>query len=120
MQRAVSILLLALFSFALSAPAWPTNPETKLPPCCRRDGKHGCGMKMKPASAGVAWRANSACAQYGQPGSLPAASETLTPPAQASISLPSLPSAVAAPAEVRARISFHRARQKRGPPTFLS
>jgi hypothetical protein len=49
MRRALTILLLAIFSFSLMAPALLAEDESNLPACCRRHGKHECGMKMVTA-----------------------------------------------------------------------
>ncbi|MBV9037634.1 MAG: hypothetical protein JO182_24295 [Acidobacteriaceae bacterium] len=44
MVRAVAHLLLAVFSLGLIAPAFNNGPESKLPACCQRNGKHHCAM----------------------------------------------------------------------------
>ena len=124
MQRIFAILLLALFSFSLLAPVVSAqDAEAKLPPCCRRDGKHGCGMKMKTtaASTGVAWRTNSRCSMFGKAGVTPAMSKAIVaaPAETLAVSLVSHPSAVEQ-VEARYRVSFSRSKQKRGPPSFLS
>jgi hypothetical protein len=52
-RRLLAISLLLLFSFPLVSPllALSANPETNLPACCRRDGKHHCQMNMQRSSA---------------------------------------------------------------------
>ncbi len=46
MRRAVSILLLALLCFPnlLSVLTQSSSDESRLPACCRRNGKHHCAM----------------------------------------------------------------------------
>lgn len=53
MRRVPAILLLFLFSFSLFGPALFVDGESNLPACCRRDGKHHCGM-MSPEMTGMA------------------------------------------------------------------
>jgi hypothetical protein len=123
LQRISAILMLALFSFALVAPVLPADSEATLPPCCRRDGKHHCGMKMKtePLSSGVALRASMRCSMFGKAGVMPVTAKAITvaPVEFVGILLASHPTAVAQ-TEARYRVSFSRSRQKRGPPSFLS
>ncbi len=51
MRRAPAILLVFLFSFSLIGPALFVDAESDLPACCRRDGKHHCGMAGDMAAA---------------------------------------------------------------------
>jgi len=44
MRRVPAILLVFLFSFSLIGPALLVDDQANLPACCRRDGKHHCGM----------------------------------------------------------------------------
>jgi hypothetical protein len=62
MRRAVSLTLLALFSWMLMAPLFASDAEAALPPCCRRHGKHHCMMQRLHAMS-------------GQPGGPPAVQE---------------------------------------------
>jgi len=43
-RRVRASVLLFQFSVSLIAPLLVSKPEPKLPPCCRRDGKHHCAM----------------------------------------------------------------------------
>jgi hypothetical protein len=52
MRRALSLLLLAVLSFPLIAPALLARNSADLPKCCRRDGKHHCGMDDQDGTAG--------------------------------------------------------------------
>lgn len=56
-QRRLAKLLLLLISFGLIAPALPgmtSSGESKLPACCRKDGKHKCGMKSMSGGSALA------------------------------------------------------------------
>lgn len=50
-RRTLASLLLALFSLSLTMPLVLAgeSAEEKLPACCRKDGKHACGMNKKAA-----------------------------------------------------------------------
>jgi len=42
-RRTLAAALLTLFSFSLIVPlVFASDPESKLPACCRRAGKHRC------------------------------------------------------------------------------
>jgi hypothetical protein len=45
-RRVYALVLLLVFSLVLIAPAFASasGNESKLPACCRKDGKHKCGM----------------------------------------------------------------------------
>ncbi|MBZ5576159.1 MAG: hypothetical protein LAP40_06320 [Acidobacteriia bacterium] len=119
MRRIPAWALLALFSFSLIAPALAWNPDSKLPACCRREGKHHCAMDnaLSPASPAV----QALCPFYPQTGAAPAYAKTAVAWAasQAVAAVFSHP-AGRARTEGLSRVSFSRTRQKRGPPSFLS
>lgn len=46
MRRVLASVLLLLFSLALASPLFASDPESNLPACCRRNGKHHCNMRM--------------------------------------------------------------------------
>lgn len=46
-RRLWAALLVFVFSIPLITPLFAHQPERKLPSCCRRDGKHGCGMMAR-------------------------------------------------------------------------
>jgi hypothetical protein len=52
MRRILAIGLLLLFASAYVLPMVMSDDEQKLPPCCRRDGKHHCSMMDKIPSSG--------------------------------------------------------------------
>lgn len=53
-RRLWAALLLLVFSVPLITPLLARQPERKLPPCCRRDGKHGCAMMARAMGYGEA------------------------------------------------------------------
>ena len=123
MRRMSAILLMALFSFSLISPAvFVADADSKLPVCCRRGGKHHCTMtpSQSESSSGPAVQA----------GRCPFFPTAKAGPASRTVSLPGISQAISAgiashPAsrtqtESLFRISYSRAGQKRGPPTFLS
>jgi hypothetical protein len=52
MRRAVALLLMLMFSSMLMAPLFASDPESNLPPCCRRHGKHHCMMQGMQGTEG--------------------------------------------------------------------
>jgi hypothetical protein len=66
-RRIPASLLLLLISFSLISPLLAAPVETKLPACCRRDGKHRCAaMQSQMHQSGGLKIATAACAQYPQ------------------------------------------------------
>jgi hypothetical protein len=135
-QRVSAVLLLVLFSFSLIGMPALNNSETKLPECCRRDGKHHCAL----SPAAVAMMQDSMEDRESQdasgPGMKSMAEKCQYPSGGAAAvahgKTPLLPAVVTTPAslvshpasqaqtEARYRVSFSRVRQKRGPPSLLS
>ena len=126
MRRVPAILLVLLFSFSLIAPALFVDDPSNLPACCRRDGKHHCGMMDRDMadapSSGVAIDAlRIKCPFFPNGGvmvpeggpALLAASQTAGVAVVSQI-------ADRAQAEAGYRVSLNRAHRKRGPPTLLS
>ena len=121
-RRLLAISLLFLFSLPLISPLLGDDAEASLPACCRRSGKHHCEMP----DASTATSRSGAGAVHEKCPFTPAAPAILvlpsfTPPTAAAIfaGIASHP-AIAAQTEAQLRISFDRARQKRGPPALLS
>jgi hypothetical protein len=75
-HRLWAMLLLGMFSFTLIGPALATSDsEADLPACCRRDGKHHCGMlesKAGASQAGPAWQ-SAKCPSFPAVKGMPAA-----------------------------------------------
>ncbi len=125
MRRALSFVLLFLFSLPLISPvlAVTAGSEASLPACCRRNGAHRCTGKMQsPESSGTGISLSTTpqhCPSYP-------AVITQIRHGDLSIHAASLVFAeiVSHPAiklqtEARARVSLDRSSQKRGPPTQL-
>ena len=134
MRRLLSILLFGAILFPLIAPVLATGAiaESSLPACCRRAGKHQCGMLASERAMASSAETNAA------PKSINFAPPVeQCPYRQRSLAASHLqvfaatlfaghaahfqrPPSAAAQAECLHRISFDRSRQKRGPPTLLS
>jgi hypothetical protein len=125
MRRAITFVLLALFSFPLIAPVL-ADGAAGLPACCRRDGKHHCGMSdadgQKDSPAGRTLKAaQSKCPLYPNAGAPAGNSQTaFVPDSIAAGELPVFHSTFQASNEEFSRIALHGSVQKRGPPSFLN
>ncbi len=118
----MAIVLVCVFSFGLSVPLLHGGKaESNLPACCKRDGKHGCGMRMETKATGPLFqKAAETCPYWPKPAPATHASLLAAPPA-ASVYAALVSSPTRQPqTEAQGRISFSRVRQKRGPPSFLS
>jgi hypothetical protein len=117
LQRFVALLLLAIFSFPLTAAAILVRSDSKAPACCRREGKHHCGMANPDAGAGL----REKCPNYPLAPATPAFSNAvaLSSTQVFFASIVKHP-AIHAQTEALQRIAFSRSRQKRGPPVLFS
>jgi hypothetical protein len=117
------VLLLSAFLFPMVAPALAS--DSAVPACCRRNGKHHCGMlqaeKLQAATQDVRATAPVERCPFQQK-SLGVAHHDLSTSAVAATNTIALIQEPTAPsqAECLRRISFDRSRQKRGPPVVLS
>lgn len=123
MRRIWAILLVAVFGFSPIAPAvFASDPDSKLPPCCRRGGKHHCAMTagQSASPSGPSLRADR-CALFPDAQSIPAG-QTVSLSGVAPAIFAGLLShpAVCPRTEALCRISYSRAGQKRGPPAPLA
>jgi len=123
MRRILASLLVALFSFSLIAPAvFASDADSKLPACCRRDGKHHCTVM-----AGRLEKPSGPAAGTGRCESFPGAAAV---PANQIAGLTGISQGVftgflSQPAsisrtELLSRMSYSLAGQKRGPPALHS
>lgn len=123
MRRSLALLLMALFSFSLISPAvFASDPDSKLPECCRRGGKHHCAM--------MAMQSESPSGPSVEPGRCPLYSSAGAVSAGPVVSLPGLFQASFTGLLTHATFfpgpdalclsSYSRAGQKRGPPAFIS
>ncbi len=112
---------MAVFSFALLIPILLREPEAKLPPCCRRDGKHGCAMMAKirqGESSGPALKTSVRCAAFPTGDATPAtAKASPASPAVFGFNLEFTHAKAQPLAETVHRPLFRRSWQVRGPPT---
>jgi hypothetical protein len=114
------MLLLGLFGFALIAPAVPAgDPESELPSCCRRDGKHACGMMERKTPAGPAWQ-TARCPSFPAVKGLPAARADADAPQTTTWTFSASVSEAAARLQTAPALPVvhDRSCQKRGPPTL--
>jgi len=120
-RRIIASLLLVLFSFSLVAPAlFASDPDSKLPACCRRNGQHHCAMTTGSGSLGPALQA-AKCAAFPSINAIPS-SQTAGLPGLSRSTLVALviQSGSSSRLEPRSLISYSQAGQKRGPPAFSS
>jgi len=119
-------MLVGLFSFSLIGPALFVDADSSLPACCRRDGKHHCTMMnaadpVEAPSGAVVKIWGPRCPSFPTACAFPTDSRTALPvDSQLVFAWVLQHPAVQAQAEAGYRVSFGRARQKRGPPSFLS
>jgi len=65
MRRALASILLAAVGFPMMGGLIPSDPESKLPTCCRRGGRHQCEMTPHSEdSAGPGMTAPARCASW--------------------------------------------------------
>jgi hypothetical protein len=120
MRRFAAILLVAMFSFSLIAPAALADSASTMPACCRRSGRHHCANHDSHASSTSDVAVQRArCSEFPSVKALPGnRSFELTAGSPAIAVLVRL-IAYRAPWEAPASHSYSRAGQKRGPPFFL-
>lgn len=114
----MAVALLALFSFSLMEPALlASDPESRLPACCRRLGKHHCEMAAE-SQEGPSIQA-SQCGFFPQAvvKSLPLAGLLKTAQV-ASVSMLSV-QARRPPSDTPCQVSYRSTCQKRGPPSLI-
>jgi hypothetical protein len=121
-RRILAVLLIALFGLLAVSPALSADPESNLPACCRRAGKHHCAMAAESgASSGPAFQSGGRCPYF--PGSLVTTSSPVAIAGVFSLSIFAPPagySAMRCATAAGATFSPSRSHQKRGPPSFLS
>jgi hypothetical protein len=119
-RRALASLLVALFGFPLIAPLLAASPESQLPACCRRLGKHRCEMASTTSTDGKPVLQASHCASF------PATGLVLATQYAATVAAPRRLSVALATTQVRNAAStagsttvVYRACPKRGPPVLI-
>ena len=127
LRKLLSILLLVVFGLPVVSPlfALSTTGATRLPACCRRDGKHHCVAGTADGGnltrSGAQFSAPSEKCPYCPSVISMRHNERLAVPIGDAVfaSLVSQSSGVAQTESLR-RISLDRSRQKRGPPALFS
>jgi hypothetical protein len=120
-RRLLAISLLMLFGLPFAAPLFGANAaEANLPICCRRDGKHHCAMMSMDESTGRALRTVGEKCPYSVAPPAILVLPSYTPSTAQSVFAGVIRHPTSAPqVEAQRRISFDRARQKRGPPAQI-
>jgi len=78
-RQTLAAALLALFSFSLIVPlVFASDPESKLPACCRRAGKHRCVMPVAESPSGSTVQA-ARCSAFPGVNALPSPAGTGLP-----------------------------------------
>jgi hypothetical protein len=119
MRRIWATLLVAVFGFAPIAPALflPTGDQ-KLPPCCRKNGKHHCAAQRQEGTSGASLQTGR-CAFFVNEQALPPISATGVPKAGQAVVAAVLTDRTPRPqTEKLGGASFDRTGQKRGPPSL--
>ena len=82
MRRALAAYLVAIITAPLMLPVIMANAQSKLPVCCRRDGKHHCAtmdVAVEAARAGATVAANSSkCPLFPKATTAPGPSSTMS------------------------------------------
>jgi hypothetical protein len=123
MRRTIALALTALFCWTLIAPVFWPGADANLPPCCRRNGKHHCMMRMMGQLGGKGKGFTSVSEKCPcEPASTCA---VYSPVFKPEAGKPFYTQVVRRPApaprtEVLYRIAFLRSHPKRGPPTPLA
>lgn len=126
-RRVQAILLLLATGFGLVTPllSFSAPSQSKLPPCCRRGGKHGCSMSGKTkigvsaTTAVTLQNAGAKCPLYPSGKAVPAGEGANgTAPAYVPIAPVLSFAASTEQTEARYRISYGRSCPKRGPPSL--
>jgi hypothetical protein len=114
---------LTVFSVSQIGPMLSSaDPDSNLPPCCRRDGKHHCSMMVSRShSSSGPLLQTSRCPSFPTIRVVPSNRlVSLTPDAGARFAHLIVQSASLHFTQPRCRTPFSRTRQKRGPPDFAS
>jgi hypothetical protein len=120
----IAVALLLILACDTTLPAMLAGPESNLPACCRRDGKHHCAMmemlEQQQEDAGPSWKTVAKKCPLFPRGTVALFADSSTPPTSADFagSL-SGASVIKVQTEVLFHISHSRTRQKRGPPSLV-
>lgn len=116
---AIPMMLLMLLPFAADF-SGASAVEASIPVCCRRGGKHQCSMGEGQSSNSHERALRGKC-PYSCASAAVIVPASFAPAAAAAIYSGVLQHPSVSPqTDARRRISYDRARQKRGPPTLLA
>jgi hypothetical protein len=122
MRHTLATLLIAIFGFVPISPAlFASDVDANLPACCRAHGKHHCAMmaSRSVSSSGPAIQAGR-CPLFPGNKAVVAHRVTGAPRTSQAVFSEVLSHPASHPqTEALYRISYSRAAQKRGPPSFL-
>lgn len=122
LRRPIALSLLAWFSWMLILPMFAPDAEANLPPCCRRNGKHHCMMRMMQRPSGHEKRLGTASEKcpYLPVSTCAVYSQTFKPECGEIASIEVVRPVPSAPQQESLRSAFLlRSHQKRGPPAPL-
>jgi hypothetical protein len=126
LRRASAISLLLTICFSLIVPAVFAESQPNLPTCCRKTGVHHCSMASMakdeaPVGESSVRAIRRSCSAYPVATAVPATAHVaFLKDSSAIFAAPVSRLSIQFQTEVLFRISFSRARQKRGPPIILS
>ena len=114
--------MLAAINFTLMPAAVFASTDSDLPTCCRKDGKHKCGMAEMEEASGPALRGVTQCPMFPSRTSAALASDVVGAAVPYHLVTIHITTFLTSPEQVEAqyRVSFGRSRQKRGPPVSSS
>jgi hypothetical protein len=121
MRRSIAILLAVVFSWMLVLPmfAVPTGTDA-IPACCRKNGKHRCQMMEKATKTSASFAALSEKCPCFPRGTAAGHIEAFRPATRQAIFAGLVAHPAGCPQTAAGyRASYYRAKQKRGPPSFL-
>jgi len=121
MRRILSIALVLLMTLPLVAPALGQTVQQRLLLCCRKGGAHHCvaSAMMEDGSPAPTLRAH--CPVDSKPAVTTHADNGMIGAGKVSVASAEISPLRVRQVEAGYRVSFHRSRQKRGPPmTVLS
>ena len=119
--RSLASLLIAAFSFPLIAAVTLADTASKLPACCRRNGKHHCAISTggTPADGPAVTASQTKCPLFPGTSVVPVGSKTILLSAVQRVGAQPLCGFTSADSSHHPpHIASRGAIQKRGPPTF--
>ncbi len=119
MRRILSIALLLVFALPLVAPALGQTAQQRLLLCCRKGGAHHCIASATMEDGQPAPTLREHCFASPSPGATGHAANWIIGAEATTAAAVEIDPLRVRQVEAGYRISFHRSRQKRGPPAFL-